>query len=214
MLHLQGRSHRYGAVPGSGAESVKVGLDVVSGSGLPTVFSADVRSLSVSGRVSAVAGGFTSICCMPNTEPAIDDDGRIEFVYHQTRRANLANVFPVGAITKGRRGEELAEIALMADAGAVAFSDDGVSVASAGMMNKALAYIAMTGRVLMQHCEDPQLGGLRDLRQVRQLEALCLVADAWAAASEPQAARSSRRGRKEPPQERRPLVGLGSQRNT
>lgn len=111
------------------------------------------------GAASAVNGGFTSVCCMPNTKPAIDDDARCEFVYRQSGRANLANVFPVGAITKGREGKELAEIGLMSRAGAVAFSDDGVAVASAGMMSKALSYIAMTGKVLMQHCEDPQLGG-------------------------------------------------------
>jgi dihydroorotase len=110
------------------------------------------------GAASAVAGGFTSICCMPNTVPALDDDGRMEFVYHQSQRANLANVFPVGAITKGREGKELAEIGLMAQAGAVAFSDDGIAVASAAVMAKAQAYIAMTGKVLMQHCEDPELG--------------------------------------------------------
>ncbi len=110
------------------------------------------------GAASAVQGGFTSICCMPNTVPALDDDGRVEFVYHQSRRAGLAHVFPVGAITKGREGKELAEIGLMAQAGAVAFSDDGVAVASAAVMAKALAYIAMTGKVLMQHCEDPELG--------------------------------------------------------
>ena len=111
------------------------------------------------GAASAVNGGFTSICCMPNTSPALDDDGRIEFVYRQAQRANQCNVFPVGAITKGRAGKELAEIGLMARAGAVAFSDDGVAVASAAVMAKALAYIAMTGKVLMQHCEDPELGG-------------------------------------------------------
>lgn len=111
------------------------------------------------GAAAAVAGGFTSVCCMPNTQPAIDDDGRIEFVYHQAAQANLANVFPVGAITKAREGKELAEIGLMAQAGAVAFSDDGVAVASAGAMAKALAYIKMTGKVVMQHCEDPELGG-------------------------------------------------------
>lgn len=111
------------------------------------------------GAAAAVNGGFTSICCMPNTEPALDDDGRIEFVYTQSRRAGQANVFPVGAITKGRKGEELAEIGLMAGEGAVGFSDDGVAVASAGIMNTALTYVAMTGKVIMQHCEDPQLGG-------------------------------------------------------
>ncbi len=111
------------------------------------------------GSAAAVAGGFTSVCCMPNTQPTLDDDSRIEFVYRQAQRANLANVFPIGAITKARAGEELAEIAQMAASGAVGFSDDGVGVASAGVMAKALSYIAMTGKVLMQHCEDPQLGG-------------------------------------------------------
>lgn len=111
------------------------------------------------GAAAAVNGGFTSVCCMPNTKPALDDDSRVEFVYRQAQRAHLANVYPVGAITKGREGKELAEIALMAASGAVGFTDDGVGVASAAVMNKALTYIAMTGKVLMQHCEDPELGG-------------------------------------------------------
>ncbi len=110
------------------------------------------------GAAAAVAGGFTSVCCMPNTEPAIDDAGRVDFVYHQAARAGLANVFPIGAITKGREGCELAEIGLMSQAGAVGFSDDGIAVASAGVMTRAMTYIAMTGKVIMQHCEDPELG--------------------------------------------------------
>src|SRR5690606_2162986 len=64
------------------------------------------------GAAAAVNGGFTSICCMPNTRPALDDDGRIEFVYAQAARANLCNVYPVGAVTKGREGKELAEIGI------------------------------------------------------------------------------------------------------
>ncbi|MAE64924.1 MAG: dihydroorotase [Phycisphaeraceae bacterium] len=111
------------------------------------------------GADAAAQGGFTSVCCMPNTEPTLDDDGRINFIYTESRRVGLANVFPVGAITKGRKGEELAEIGLMSAAGAVGFSDDGCAVASASVMAKALSYIAMTGKVLMQHCEDPELGG-------------------------------------------------------
>ena len=110
-----------------------------------------------SGAAAAVNGGFTSVCCMPNTSPALDDDGRIHFVYQQAARAGLCNVYPVGAITKGRGGEELAEIGLMARGGAVAFSDDGVAVASASMMDRALRYIAPTGRAVMQHCEEPTL---------------------------------------------------------
>ncbi len=111
------------------------------------------------GAAAAIHGGFTSICCMPNTDPTIDDDSRIEFVYYRAAQADMANVFPVGAVTRGRAGKELAEIGLMANAGAVGFSDDGVGVASANIMAKALAYVAMTGGVFMQHCEDPELGG-------------------------------------------------------
>lgn len=111
------------------------------------------------GCASAVAGGFTTVCVMPNTTPTLDDDGRVEFVHRQAEKAGLCNVFVVGAATKGREGKELAEIGLMAKAGAVAFSDDGCAVASASVMQKALAYVAMTGKVFMQHCEDPELGG-------------------------------------------------------
>ncbi|MBX2851160.1 MAG: dihydroorotase [Phycisphaeraceae bacterium] len=111
------------------------------------------------GAAAAVAGGFTSVCCMPNTTPTLDDDSMIEFVYKQAAKANLANVYPVGAATKKREGQELAEIGLMHKAGAVGFSDDGTPVGSAKVMHQALRYIAMTGQVFMQHCEDPELGG-------------------------------------------------------
>ncbi len=111
------------------------------------------------GAAAAVAGGFTSVCCMPNTVPAIDDDSMVEYIYKQAAKAGLANVYPVGAATKDRKGESLAEIGLMHRAGAVAFSDDGTPVGSARVMRDALSYIAMTGRVFMQHCEDPTLGG-------------------------------------------------------
>lgn len=111
------------------------------------------------GAASAINGGFTSVCCMPNTSPAIDDDARVEYVLRQAERANLCNVFPVGAATRGRDGQQMAEMGLMTKAGAVAFSDDGIAVASAGMMSKVLSYLAITGKVFMQHCEDPELGG-------------------------------------------------------
>ncbi|MEM6458792.1 MAG: dihydroorotase [Planctomycetota bacterium] len=111
------------------------------------------------GCASAAAGGFTSVCVMPNTTPALDDDARVEAVHRQAEKAGRCHVFVVGAATKGREGKELAEIGLMARAGAVAFSDDGCAVASAAVMDKALRYVAMTGRAFMQHCEDPDLGG-------------------------------------------------------
>lgn len=109
------------------------------------------------GSLAAAAGGFTSIVCMPNTTPAIDDDAMVEFVYTQGEREGACRVFPVGAATKGRRGEELAEIGLMARSGAVGFSDDGDCVASAGVMQRALAYIKPTGLAFMQHCQEATL---------------------------------------------------------
>ena len=112
-----------------------------------------------SGAAAAVAGGFTTVCCMPNTKPPLDNDGMVEFVLRESERVKLANVFPVGAITKGREGKELAEMGLMQQRGAVAFSDDGVGVADASVMRKALQYAKMLNTVLMQHCEEPTLAG-------------------------------------------------------
>ncbi|MBX3359779.1 MAG: dihydroorotase [Phycisphaeraceae bacterium] len=109
------------------------------------------------GTAAAVAGGFTTVCCMPNTDPAIDDDAVVEFIFKQAERTGVCRVFPVGAVSKARKGEELAQIGLMARAGAVGFSDDGDVVASAGLMHRALAYIKPTGLALMQHCQEPTL---------------------------------------------------------
>jgi len=109
------------------------------------------------GAAAAVAGGFTSICCMPNTTPTLDNEAAIEFVLRQAARADLCNVYPIGAITKGRAGKELAEMGQMNRAGAVAFSDDGVGVESPAVMYRAMQYAAMFGRPLIQHCEDASL---------------------------------------------------------
>lgn len=111
------------------------------------------------GSAAAVAGGFTTVCCMPNTKPALDNDGQIEFVCRQAERVGLCNVHPVGAVTKGREGKELAEIGSMLERGAIAFSDDGVGVADASVMRKALQYMKMFDALLMQHCEEPALSG-------------------------------------------------------
>lgn len=112
-----------------------------------------------SGAAAAVAGGFTTVCCMPNTKPPLDNEGQIEFILRESQRVGLANVYPVGAITKGREGKELAEIGSMHERGAVAFSDDGVGVNDVSVMRKALQYSKMFDTVLMQHCEDHALGG-------------------------------------------------------
>src|SRR6476620_12434081 len=96
-----------------------------------------------SGSAAAGAGWVTTVCCMPNTKPPLDNEGQIEFILREGQRVGLANVLPIGAITKGREGRELAEIGSMAQRGAVAISDDGVGVADASVMRKALQYARM-----------------------------------------------------------------------
>ncbi len=109
------------------------------------------------GARAALAGGLTSVACMPNTRPAIDTQAAAEFVVLQARRARQANVFPVGAVSKERKGEELAELGQLVAGGAVAFTDDGAPVASAALMRTALEYARMFDRVVMQHCQVPEL---------------------------------------------------------
>jgi len=107
---------------------------------------------------AAVAGGFTTICAMPNTHPPLDDEAAIQYVIERAKDVRLARVLPVGCITKAREGKELAEMAMMRSAGAVAFSDDGDGVASTAVMYRALQYAGMLGVPLLQHCQDPDLG--------------------------------------------------------
>jgi dihydroorotase len=109
------------------------------------------------GAAAAIAGGVTSVACMPNTEPAIDSQAAAEFVYLQAERAGFANVFPVGAVTKGRDGKELAEIGGLVDGGAVAFTDDGSPVSSAEIMRRALEYSRMFDKAILSHAEDLDL---------------------------------------------------------
>lgn len=109
------------------------------------------------GAAAALAGGVTTVCCMPNTLPALDSQGAAEFVVLQAQRARKANVYPVGAVSKGRQGEELAELGQLVAGGAVAFTDDGAPVASASLMRRALEYATMFDRVIMQHCQVPEL---------------------------------------------------------
>jgi dihydroorotase len=108
------------------------------------------------GAMAAAAGGFTEVACMPNTEPPIDDRSRVEFV--NERAAGLvAAVHPVAAVTRGQAGEELVEMGDCAEAGAVAFSDDGKPVEKASVMRKALEYAGMFDKPILSHCEDRSL---------------------------------------------------------
>src|SRR5205823_3717946 len=109
------------------------------------------------GAAAALAGGVTSVCCMPNTEPALDSQAAAEFVYLQAARAGQANVFPIGAVTKERKGAELAEIGGLVQGGAVGFTDDGSPVASAEIMRRALEYCTMFDKPVLNHCEDLEL---------------------------------------------------------
>lgn len=107
-----------------------------------------------SGARAAVAGGFTSVCCMPNTKPINDNSSVTSFIVEQARKANLANVFPIGAITQGSKGEQLAEIGEMKSAGIVAISDDGKPVLDSGIMRRAMEYAADFNLPVVDHCED------------------------------------------------------------
>jgi dihydroorotase len=109
------------------------------------------------GTASALAGGVTSVACMPNTEPALDNQAAAEFVHLQAQRAGNANVFPIGAITKERKGAELAEIGGLVEGGAVAFTDDGSPVVSAEIMRRALEYCKMFDKAVLSHAEDLDL---------------------------------------------------------
>ncbi|MFO0874717.1 MAG: dihydroorotase [Phycisphaerales bacterium] len=110
-----------------------------------------------SGGAAALAGGFTTVCCMPNTKPALDTPTLVEFVRLKGDALRQCRIHPVAAATIGRAGEALAPMGAMSAAGAVAFSDDGDCVASAGMMLKVLQTCQSLGRAFMQHCQEPTL---------------------------------------------------------
>jgi dihydroorotase len=111
------------------------------------------------GVAAAVAGGFTAVACMPNTNPVNDNSSVTRFILKQASAANFAHVYPIGAVSKGSEGKELAEMADMRDAGCVAFSDDGRPVATAMLMRRALEYAGMLGLPVIDHCEDRTLVG-------------------------------------------------------
>jgi dihydroorotase len=111
------------------------------------------------GTASAVAGGFTAVACMPNTDPINDDANVTAYILNKAREAGLARVYPIGAVSRGSKGELLADIAELKSAGCVALSDDGRPVATALLMRRALEYAGMFGMPIIDHCEDPSLKG-------------------------------------------------------
>ncbi|HXH07829.1 MAG TPA: dihydroorotase [Vicinamibacterales bacterium] len=111
------------------------------------------------GTAAAVAGGFTAVACMPNTEPVNDHAAVTELVLQKAAESGLARVYPIGAVSRGSRGEALADIGELRRAGCVAVSDDGRPVATARLMRRALEYAGMFGMPVIDHCEDPTLKG-------------------------------------------------------
>jgi dihydroorotase len=109
------------------------------------------------GTRAAAAGGFTGVACMPNTQPPIDSRSVVEFVLAQARQHGAVPVYPIGCVSKGQNGVELAEMGDMAIAGARGFSDDGKPVASAGLMRRALEYSRIFDLPVIDHCEEPTL---------------------------------------------------------
>ena len=112
----------------------------------------------LSGALSAVNGGFTGVCTMPNTQPATDNREIIEYI-QRTLSKHLVDVYPISAITQGRKGENIVEIAELVDAGVIAFSDDGSAVPSPLLLRRALEYSRMFDILIIEHCEDPTLAG-------------------------------------------------------
>jgi dihydroorotase len=118
-----------------------------------------------SGSRAAAAGGFTSICCMPNTKPVNDSATVTSYIVERARRKAVVNVFPIGAITKGGAGEELAAIGAMQAAGAVAISDDGMPVMNSRVMRRAMEFARSYGLPVIDHCEDLNLSAGGDMHE-------------------------------------------------
>jgi dihydroorotase len=117
------------------------------------------------GTLAAASGGFTTVCTMPNTEPPTDSAAAVEYILRTAEIEGAIRVLPIACVTRGRAGHELAELAELAQAGAVAFSDDGSPVADAHLMRRALEYASMLEVPIIDHCEDPALaagGGMHE----------------------------------------------------
>lgn len=117
----------------------------------------EYKETIATGAAAAVAGGFTSVACMPNTEPVNDNRSVTEFIRRKAREADLAHVYPIGAITAGSEGKRIAEHWDLRDAGAIALSDDGKPVMDAAMMRRAMEYACSLDLPVIQHCEDQSL---------------------------------------------------------
>jgi dihydroorotase len=117
----------------------------------------EAKETLLTGARAAVRGGFTAVACMPNTKPVTDNAALVSYINSTGAALNLARIYPIGAITRGSKGEELAEMGDMKKAGAIAFSDDGQPVQDAALMRRAMQYARMLGMTIISHCENKEL---------------------------------------------------------
>ena len=115
----------------------------------------EYKETIATGTQAAARGGFTTVCCMPNTQPAIDTRATVEYVLRTAATSAAVRVLPIGCVSQRRAGLELAELAELAEAGCVAFSDDGAPVADSALLRHALEYARISGLAVIDHCEDP-----------------------------------------------------------
>ena len=152
-------------IPANGARVVELPAGVVVTPGLIDIHvhlrepGQEHKETIATGTASAVAGGFTAVACMPNTDPVNDNASVTQFILKRAAEAGLARVYPIGAVSMGSKGEQLTEIGDLRAAGCVAVTDDGRPVASALLMRRALEYTSMFGMPVIDHCEDPSLKG-------------------------------------------------------
>src|SRR5688572_4361822 len=166
VLVEDGRIARIGkSLPADGAEVFAVKAGWIVAPGLIDLHvhlrepGQEHKETIATGLASAVAGGFTAVACMPNTDPVNDHPGVTELILRKAADADLARVYPIGAVSMSLRGEQMSELAAQKTAGCVAFTDDGRPVASALLMRRALEYAGMLGVPIVDHCEDPSLKG-------------------------------------------------------
>lgn len=152
-------------LPVDGAEVVALSRDHVVCPGLIDIHvhlrepGQEHKETVASGVASAVAGGFTAVACMPNTTPVNDNANVTAYILGKAAEANLARVYPIGAVSRGSKGELLADIAELHRAGCVAITDDGHPTATALLLRRALEYAGMFGMPVIEHCEDSSLKG-------------------------------------------------------
>src|SRR3954465_8130431 len=166
VLVEDGRIARIGkGLPADGADVFEVKRGWIVAPGLIDIHvhlrepGQEHKETIATGTASAVAGGFTAVACMPNTDPVNDHPGITELILRRAAEARQARVYPIGAVSMGSRGEQMAELGAQKAAGCVAFTDDGRPVASALLMRRALEYAGMLGAPIVNHCEDPSLKG-------------------------------------------------------